>query len=679
MRFVFHPYFYNSNAFFVLVFGLFVVKANAQQPVDTTHNKQLNDAIVTGQYGETSLQQSVYKVKVIDNKRIQQQGAVSLKDVLANELNIRINQDPSLGSSVNIQGVTGQGIKILIDGVPIIGREGGNIDLTQVNLNNVERIEIVEGPMSVSFGTDAMGGVINIIMKRPVQKQLQAHAATYTESIGQYNTDFGIGLAGKKLGAALSFGRNFFDGYDLKENESRYRTWKPREQYFSDLTITYEGKIGKLKLQQSYFNELVISRDSGTITPFYAYGLDEYYRTKRLTQNLFYDKKINANHHVQIVVSYSNYKRYKNTMRKDLVSLTEEMTTAPEQHDTNSFQLWMSRGLFSKNKPGSKFNYQVGYETNYEISTGKKITDSYQDISDYSLFTSFEYKPHHRFTLRPGLRTTYNSRFNAPLIPSINLKWDVASRIRIRASYGKGFRAPTLKEMYLSFVDPSHNIHGNPDLNAETSDNVQLFATYEIGKQKHVFKVEPGLFYNHVKNMIDLVMLDINTLHASYTNIASFTSTGINVITEYKTPVYSFQAGYARMGRSSSYHVDNVFFYSNEYRFNATVTHPKRSTSLAIFYKYNGRLQAYQYNYIHDNVQLAYVNAFALLDITASQPFFKKRLLVTAGSKNVLDVHNVQASLASGVHMNTTNNATVAMGRTYFISLRYTITRKQRA
>lgn len=676
MHFSFYPYFYlNPNTVFILVFGLFVVKANAQQPVDSTHNKQLNDAIVTGQYGETSLHQSVYKVKIIDSKRIQQQGAVSLKDVLANELNIRINQDPSLGSSVNVQGITGQGIKILIDGVPIIGREGGNIDLTQINLNNVERIEIVEGPMSVNFGTDALGGVINIIMKRPVQKQLQAHAANYFESIGQYNTDFGIGLAGKKWGAAFSSGRNFFDGYDARENETRYRTWKPREQYFTDFTVTFDGKLGKIRFQNSYFSELVTSRDSGTITPFYAYGLDEYYRTKRLTNNLFYDKKISASQQVQFVVSYSHYSRYKNTMRKDLVSLTEEMTKEPEQHDTNSFQLLMSRGSFAKNKLGAKLNYQVGYEINYEISTGKKIINNYQDIADYSLFSSFEYKPHHRITFRPGLRATYNTRFNAPFIPSINLKWDVASNIRIRASYGKGFRAPTLKEMYLSFVDPSHNIHGNPELKAENSDNVQLFATYEISKQKHVFKVEPGLFYNDVKNMIDLVMLDVNTLHASYTNISSFTSKGFNVISEYKTPVYSFQFGYSRMGRSTSYHIDDVFFYSNEYRLNATVTHPKKHTSLAIFYKYNGKLQTYQYNYIHDNVQLAYVNAFSLLDITASQPFFKKRLLVTIGSKNILDVHNVQASLASGVHMNSTNNATVAMGRTFFFSLRYTFTK----
>lgn len=676
MHLIFKRY-HKLSTLITLVLSLLFIKVSAQRQDDSTQNKLLQDAVVTGQYGETSLQQSVYKVKVIDSKRIQQQGAVNLKDVLSNELNIRVNQDPSLGSSVNIQGVTGQSIKILIDGIPIIGREGGNIDLTQINLNNVERIEIVEGPMSVNFGTDALGGVINIIMKRPTKQQFQAYAGAYAESIGQYNSDFGVGLSNKKVGALLSFGRNFFEGYHSGGTETRYKTWKPREQYFADFSITFDSKIGRFRLQTSYFNELVTNRDSGIITPFYAYGLDEYYKTKRITNNLFYDKKLNKNFHVQVLVSYSNYRRYKNTMRKDLVSLSEEMTSQPEHHDTNSFQLLMSRGTLAKNKVGSKLNYQVGYEINHESANGKRIINNYQEIADYSIFTSFEYKPHHRITLRPGFRATYNTRFNAPFIPSINLKWEIASNLRLRASYGRGFRAPTLKELHLSFVDPSHNIHGNPELNAEKSDNVQSFLSYEVTRQKHLFKLESGVFFNHINNMIDLVMLDLNTLHASYTNISSFTSKGLNITTEYKTPVYSFQFGYARTGRNSSYHVNNSFFYSNEYRFNASFTHPKKHTSLSIFYKHNGRIQAYQYNYITNDATLSYINDFDLLDITLSQPFFSKRLLVTSGVKNIFDVHNVQASLTSGVHMNTSNNAVIAMGRSFFISLKYNFTRRR--
>jgi len=108
----------------------------------------------------------VLKVKVIDIKRINSQGAYNLPSLLANELNVRINYDPMLGNSISLQGISGQNIKVMIDGVPVIGREGGNIDLTQINLSSVERIEMVEGPMGVNYGSDAMGGVINIITKK---------------------------------------------------------------------------------------------------------------------------------------------------------------------------------------------------------------------------------------------------------------------------------------------------------------------------------------------------------------------------------------------------------------------------------------------------------------------------------------------------------------------------------
>ncbi len=654
---------------------LFVLSANAQtqQPADTLKTQHLNDAIVTGQYGENSLKNSVFKVKVIDAQRIQQQGAVNLKDVLANEINIRINQDPALGSSINLQGVTGQNIKILIDGVPVIGREGGNVDLTQINLNNVERIELVEGPMSVNFGSDALGGVINIITKKAITKNTSFNIGTYYETIGQYNVDGGVNFNWKKTLWQVSGGRNFFDGYGYNENVTRFRLWKPREQYFADATVSFNGKSGNWRIQNNWFTEKVTSRDSGVITPFYAYGLDQYYYTTRYTTSVFWDKKLKNNFSVNVIGSGNYYKRVRNTLRKDLVSLQEEQTTAEELNDTNHFYLLMSRGFISKNKKDAKVNYQVGYEINHEFTKGGKIEGGQQQFTDYNLFASTELKPIKNLTLRPGFRAIYHTNFNAPFVPAINLKWEVTSYFKVRASYAKGFRAPSLKEMYLRFVDPSHNVHGNPNLKAETGDNVQLFTTFEITKQKHMFRFEPSLFYNHITNMIDLAMVNAQTIEATYFNVGEFTSRGLNVNMEYKTPVYGMQAGYALTGRNNSYAPNGEFYNSNEVRLNFNATHPKKNTTVALFYKYNGKLQAYQYNYTKNEVMLGYINAFNVLDATVSQPFFKKRLNTTLGVKNILDVRNVRASIVGGVHQSSSNNAMIAMGRTLFFSIRYSI------
>ena len=67
---------------------------------------------------------------------------------------------------MSVQGLSGENVKILIDGVPVVGRLNGNVDLSQINLTNIERVEIVEGPLSVNYGTNALAGTINLITKK---------------------------------------------------------------------------------------------------------------------------------------------------------------------------------------------------------------------------------------------------------------------------------------------------------------------------------------------------------------------------------------------------------------------------------------------------------------------------------------------------------------------------------
>ncbi|MFY8160627.1 MAG: TonB-dependent receptor plug domain-containing protein, partial [Candidatus Kapaibacteriota bacterium] len=91
------------------------------------------EVVTTGQFIPTTAQESPFSVKVITQERIEAQGAVNLRDIMTNELNVRIGQDNVLGSSMSIRGVSGQNVKILVDGVPVIGRVGGNIDISQMN------------------------------------------------------------------------------------------------------------------------------------------------------------------------------------------------------------------------------------------------------------------------------------------------------------------------------------------------------------------------------------------------------------------------------------------------------------------------------------------------------------------------------------------------------------------
>src|SRR5690606_14797285 len=132
----------------------------------------IEEVVVTGQFRPTSLKNSVYKVRSLDQEYIERRASTDMSTLLNMELGIRFNNDLTLGESdIQVMGVSGQNVKVLIDGVPMIDRGSTKQSLSQIDVNTIERIEIVEGPVSVMYGTDALAGVINIITQRPANGQ----------------------------------------------------------------------------------------------------------------------------------------------------------------------------------------------------------------------------------------------------------------------------------------------------------------------------------------------------------------------------------------------------------------------------------------------------------------------------------------------------------------------------
>ncbi len=662
----------NKVFFTLLMFGC-VCLVNAQTAIDTVKSRGLNEIIVTGQIGETTQKNSVLKVKVIDIKRINLQGAYNLPSLLANELNVRINYDPMLGNSISLQGISGQNIKVMIDGVPVIGREGGSIDLSQINLSSVERIEMIEGPMGVNFGSDAMGGVINIITKKSIKNHSRISAGSYAESIGQYNFDIQASTGFKKFGLQTNFQRNFFQGFSTDET-SRAKTWKPRTQYLADLNFSYFIKNGTLRFNNSFFDEKTTDKGVSTINSFEGTATDQYYLTRRIGSSLFYDKKLNNKWSLNVIATYQNYRRIRRSVFIDLTTLDEHLVNDADVQDTNYFNLYMSRGILTNRTAHKKLNYQLGYEVNIDEVTGSKIKNGSASIGDYGLFGSAELKVNKHLVIRPAVRYVYNTQFAAPIIPSLNIKFDFNTNWAVRASYARGFRAPSLKELHLAFLDPNHNLRGNENLKAETGHNFQLTFTRTAKIYKnYTLTIEPMLFYNKINNMIDLVRLNATTVAAQYNNIANFENAGFNLNTSVASNTVTMQIGYAFSARQNSIMAmsnTNTYFYTNEFRANTSYTFTKTETSISLFYKYNGAIQNYQYNMSDNTIILGHIADFSLLDLTVNKYFLKRKVNVTFGSKNILNTINVQANLVSGPHGSAGNSALIAMGRTFFTTLK---------
>lgn len=210
----------------------------------------LKDAVVTGQFGKQSLRNSVYQVRTIDSERIRTRGATNIQTILNTELGIRFSNDPTLGTTdIQLMGMTGQSVKILLDGIPLVDRGATRESLGQIDINTIERIEIVEGPMSVIYGTDALAGVINIITnKGDGSDNLSVSARIQEETVGkEYNAfdkkgshNENVGVTWQKKGFQLNAGltRNNFGGWQ-GDSTGRVKAWMPKEQMLFNAGIGY--------------------------------------------------------------------------------------------------------------------------------------------------------------------------------------------------------------------------------------------------------------------------------------------------------------------------------------------------------------------------------------------------------------------------------------------------------
>jgi len=122
---------------------LAALPAAAQLQPDSLH-QMLDETVVTGVSAPVKMQNALSQYRVITKEAMKAQGAVTVADALTTQLNLNIGNDRALGSNITMQGLGGDKVKILIDGLPVNGRENGNVDLGQLSVNNVARIEIVQ-------------------------------------------------------------------------------------------------------------------------------------------------------------------------------------------------------------------------------------------------------------------------------------------------------------------------------------------------------------------------------------------------------------------------------------------------------------------------------------------------------------------------------------------------------
>lgn len=651
-----------------------------------TLQQELDEVVVTAQYIPGSAEKSVHKVRVIDRKTIDAMGAVNLRDVLTNQMNIRLSQDNVLGSSMSIQGVSGQNVKILIDGVAVTGRVNGNIDISQINMNNVERIEVVEGPLSVNYGTDALAGTINIITKKFEKPSSSVLLSSYYESVGQYNLSGQLAHSTAKATISIVGGRNYFDGWKYADkpfyiedekiaDSNRVKDWKPKEQYFATVFVGRRIKDLKFGLTSDYFYEQIMNRGYPRL-PYFETAFDDYYTTNRFNNAFTVNGKLNARLNTNLLFAYNYYERIKNTYLKDLTTLNQVLTEASNQ-DTTQFLHFNARGSFSTARTESKWNGEIGYDAQHETGLGLRIKEGKQEIGDYALFGSLEYRPTEKTVIRPGLRVMHNTSYKAPLVPSFNIKQEFGKQSVVRFSYARGFRAPSLKDLYFYFVDVNHNIKGNENLKAEYSHNFSLSLSTGFKTKELFWKIESSSFYNDIQNLITLAQA--NATEYTYFNLERFKSMGTQLQAEVTFKRLTATVGGSYVGRynelSSNYSIAEYLF-SPEGKCNLQYRWPEKEFTASLFYKYTGRTPGVSIDE-DGNPFTTSISDYHTADCSLSKNFYAKRLQLTLGAKNLFNVRNITGVSSGSAHSAGGTTIPMAMGRTYFVKLDINLTTKK--
>jgi outer membrane receptor for ferrienterochelin and colicins len=665
---------------------------------DSLRTTQLQNVVVTGQFEPQSIRQSVYQVRTISYAQIVRRGASNLQNVLATELGVRFSNDLALGTSdIRLMGMGGQAVKILLDGVPLLERGESREALNQIDINTVDHIEIVEGPMSVMYGTDALAGVLNIITKKYdghwnlEARVLEETAAKEYDPLtdkGVHNESVGAHWQRGKWSAGGSVTRNNSGGW----NEGHYPSdlpaqpmrWHPKEQWLGMGNVGFSTSKLTLRYRLNYTDETINSL--GTYNPRVGQAVDKEYITHRYNHQVQADWNLTDRLVYNGVASYQDYARRTRTLLYDMATGATWLSPEPGTQDETKFTMVMSRGTFLY-RLSNHISLQPGYDINLSKGSGDRI-DREREINDYAVFATAEFKPTSFVNIRPGVRFIHNSVYDAPpVVPSVNAKFQLSSRLDLRLAYAYGFRSPALRELYFSFHDASHDIYGNENLKAEYSNSFTGSLAWQVhtGNKSQLNSTLAG-FYNTFKDQIILATVADPSMPSGmisrYENITKSRTIGTTLDNNYQYGGLQVSLGFSYIGVSDPLKSQEgalELIWSPEVRTNVSYTWSKPGTTMSLYYKYTGKSSNYETVTPEGSTEpvtrLATRENFQWADVTVAQRI-NRMLDLTVGVRNLLDVTTLRnTSLDVGNAHSGGGDIPMSYGRSYFLSLHFHFTK----
>ena len=474
--------------------------ALAEDPEETVY--ELEEFVVTATMTERDIEQVPASMEVITRTEIEEMGAETVAEALKEAQSLTLQGVSGRGTVASLRGLSTKHTLVLVDGKRLSTGFRNNMDLGEIPTSMIERIEIVRGPSSALYGSDAVGGVINIITKPPSEKWTGGVTLGYGQS--RY------GEAENPLSKGHFAGRTGKIGYSLSghfNQKDRYDRDKSTVQTDGDDKRIVSG-TGKLSFDLAQDHrlwaglEFAQTQREGIRTFGWGSGTREA-DSQRRAYFLEYQGKFRERSDVMLRGYQSHFETDIKVTPLEAGPGGTLLTQTGEPYHLNQ-DLTQMEGRWSE-RFFDQHRMTLGAE--YRIEK-RKDNDSDDDVNNSAFFFQDEFQVSDPFLLVLGVRYDRHSDFGSAFSPRVSTMYAVNEALRLKGSYGEGFRAPTIFELYIESDTKRSLIHPNPDLDAETSRSYELGAEGKYG----IFSGGITAFRNDLNDMIHTVQVGTDTL-----------------------------------------------------------------------------------------------------------------------------------------------------------------------
>jgi len=531
-----------TNHIFLVICFFTIVGVKAQHNEESNHYTHIEEVVVSGNTFEQNLKDVPIPIVIIDKKQILRSGSTRLDDILMEQTGISIVHDH--GTSLQMQGMSGEYTIILLNGEPMIGRTAGTLDLSSISINNIKRIEITKGPCSALYGSDALAGVVNIVTDES-NKDSGSLAFRYGSNTTMYgNGDFNF--VRNKIFINISADRYSTKGYNLNTKSiGEYgQTQNPFENYTFSAKVRYKlDDKWKFSIYSRYYD----SDSDEKILDSSNKKLDGYQKVKEfnIQPNLswVYNDKLTFSTRMYIS-SHKNNSQYK------------EISTKNIENQIYFKQMYYKIEEFSNIKWDERWKTTIGIGFMHDEMEATRYRDRKTSSQFYGVW-QMSYLPFKNWNILAGFRYDDNSIYGYQFNPKFSTEINITTNLSLQASLGRGFKAPEFRHLYLVHNNllVGYSVYGTQEIYREMSKsqnvggvidqllinpseiraglNPETSWAYNFGvnfKSINDLKFKLNLFRNDIDNMINYITVARKTngqFIYSYKNLGKIYTQGL--------------------------------------------------------------------------------------------------------------------------------------------------------